>query len=241
MTDLSMMEMNMKKCSKCHKIKPFNEFNKCSRSKLGIKSDCKECHRESGRKYAIIARKKNKDILNERTKKWRVKKLKENPNFYKEQYYKSHCKSLQRAREYYYRNREKCLTECKLWRKNNHDLMIKTMRQWKKNNRERYLESHRLWMKNNSEHVKLYNMKRRANKRKVTIQDFSLQKFNDRMSIFGFKCVYCGGPFEHIDHAIPLSKGGKHCLANLRPSCKHCNLSKHDKSWKDWMKSRGNK
>lgn len=46
------------------------------------------------------------------------------------------------------------------------------------------------------------------------------------MSVFGNKCFYCGGDFEHVDHAIPLIRHGYHCLANLRPSCKLCNLRK---------------
>lgn len=56
------------------------------------------------------------------------------------------------------------------------------------------------------------------------------------MSVFGNKCAYCGGKFEHIDHVIPMIKGGYHCLANLRPACKLCNLRKGRKSYKDFIK-----
>lgn len=49
---------------------------------------------------------------------------------------------------------------------------------------------------------------------------------------------HCGGKFEHIDHVISLKRGGKHCLANLRPACTFCNLSKHDKELNSWLRSR---
>ena len=47
--------------------------------------------------------------------------------------------------------------------------------------------------------------------------------------MFGNKCWICGGPFQEIDHVIPLAKGGLHTLSNLRPSCTYCNRSKGTK------------
>lgn len=84
---------------------------------------------------------------------------------------------------------------------------------------------------------KLYKAKRRALERKATIVKFSHKDYLLRMEVFGNKCYYCDGPFEHLDHAIALSKGGYHCLANFRPSCESCNLSKSSKSYKEWIKS----
>lgn len=62
----------------------------------------------------------------------------------------------------------------------------------------------------------------------VPVLNFSIDQLRQRLSMFGFKCWMCGGPFEHMDHTKPLSKGGPHSLSNIRPSCAHCNLSKHD-------------
>ena len=49
----------------------------------------------------------------------------------------------------------------------------------------------------------------------------------------GFKCVYCGtSPREneiHIDHKIPLCKGGTNNDDNLVASCMECNLGKGSK------------
>ena len=40
---------------------------------------------------------------------------------------------------------------------------------------------------------------------------------------WGDACVYCGGPFEELDHHIPVAHGGPHTLQNARPSCTPCN------------------
>ncbi|MGW8593542.1 HNH endonuclease [Dietzia sp. NPDC055877] len=41
-------------------------------------------------------------------------------------------------------------------------------------------------------------------------------------------CWICGSVLDefHVDHVKPLSKGGWHCLSNLRPCCPSCNLRK---------------
>lgn len=49
----------------------------------------------------------------------------------------------------------------------------------------------------------------------------------------GFKCVLCGRTVEdgvklHIDHIIPVSKGGKTVPENLRTLCENCNWGKGD-------------
>ena len=66
---------------------------------------------------------------------------------------------------------------------------------------------------------------------------FTEKQLDARMSVFGYRCAYCGGPFEHVDHVKPLSKGGPHCLSNLRPACAPCNGGKADKRLCDWLKT----
>ena len=50
----------------------------------------------------------------------------------------------------------------------------------------------------------------------------------------GFRCVICGRTAEdgiklHVDHIIPVSKGGLSEPSNLRTLCSDCNLGKGDK------------
>ena len=45
-------------------------------------------------------------------------------------------------------------------------------------------------------------------------------------------CYWCGKRHQkdyHIDHYIPLSKGGSNTIENLVVACKSCNLKKHAK------------
>lgn len=49
----------------------------------------------------------------------------------------------------------------------------------------------------------------------------------------GFRCQICGrgekdGVKLHVDHIIPVSKGGKTVPKNLRTLCEDCNLGKGD-------------
>jgi len=55
----------------------------------------------------------------------------------------------------------------------------------------------------------------------------------DVMHRDGFKCQLCGasakdGTVLHVDHIIPVSKGGKTEKGNLRTLCDRCNLGKRD-------------
>jgi len=50
----------------------------------------------------------------------------------------------------------------------------------------------------------------------------------------GFRCTICGRGQEdgvklHVDHILPVSKGGKTTPSNLRTLCQDCNLGKSDK------------
>ena len=47
----------------------------------------------------------------------------------------------------------------------------------------------------------------------------------------GFRCVYCGrGDSDnvklHLDHLVPVARGGKTEIANLVAACQDCNLGK---------------
>ena len=90
--------------------------------------------------------------------------------------------------------------------------------------KEAYHEMIQIEKKRNSEAAR-----RRAERAKVTP---SL-----RYKVFSrdhFRCQICGASQEdgvtlHVDHIIPVSKGGKTEMSNLRTLCDMCNLGKGDK------------
>lgn len=51
----------------------------------------------------------------------------------------------------------------------------------------------------------------------------------------GFKCQLCGASMKdgvklHVDHIIPIAKGGKTEMSNLRTLCERCNIGKGSKT-----------
>lgn len=51
-----------------------------------------------------------------------------------------------------------------------------------------------------------------------------------------YTCAYCGASIAtspsiafHVDHIVPLSKGGSDAIGNLVTACEHCNTSKGDR------------
>lgn len=60
----------------------------------------------------------------------------------------------------------------------------------------------------------------------------------------GFFCFYCKEPLGgdyHIDHKIPIAKGGTHSLDNLVLACMPCNQEKHAKDvdeYREWRRTR---
>lgn len=75
-----------------------------------------------------------------------------------------------------------------------------------------------------------WDNKRRVLKRQMNYVPVSEYDLKMKLQYYGGKCWICRtAEHEHWDHVKPLSKGGAHILANLRPSCEACNLSKHNK------------
>ncbi|MDR7278750.1 5-methylcytosine-specific restriction endonuclease McrA [Catenuloplanes atrovinosus] len=54
-----------------------------------------------------------------------------------------------------------------------------------------------------------------------------------RRAIFardGWRCAYCRGPAQTIDHVFPRSRGGMHAWENVVAACAKCNHTKGDKT-----------
>lgn len=57
--------------------------------------------------------------------------------------------------------------------------------------------------------------------------EFTAAEKASRFELWGGRCWMCGiEAATQEDHVKPISKGGSHCLANLRPVCHSCNSSK---------------
>lgn len=126
-------------------------------------------------------------------------------------------------------------------RKKNRLELARLSREWRQANPERFREysaayraanpekvAARLarWHAANPEKVRAHRVARKGLERASTIVTFTGEQLAARLAYYGNRCWMCRGPFEHLDHVKPLSKGGSHILANFRPACERCNLSK---------------
>jgi 5-methylcytosine-specific restriction endonuclease McrA len=86
------------------------------------------------------------------------------------------------------------------------------------------------WQDANPDKVKERQHRRRARELAAPTIPFTPSQLRERLSVYDGDCWVCKTrPGTEIDHVKPLSKGGWHCLANLRPICVPCNRRKSDK------------
>lgn len=87
------------------------------------------------------------------------------------------------------------------------------------------------------ERYKALEQNRRARKRAVggTHTHEQIREQYDRQKS---KCYYCIKKIawgkHHIDHVIPLSRGGSNDISNLVIACQKCNLTKHNRLPHEW-------
>lgn len=103
-------------------------------------------------------------------------------------------------------------------------------RQDRQKNRERYLRYYQRWAEANPELAAEIKRMRRArqfsNPDSVGVSTRDLRRLLNRSGGF---CTYCGEKAAeiHIDHVVPLAKGGRHGIGNLAVACSQCNHRKH--------------
>lgn len=86
------------------------------------------------------------------------------------------------------------------------------------------------WKAANPDKIRTYNQSRRAQKRNLLVggSPVTAEGIAARFAVWGNRCWICGRAegAMHADHIKPLSRGGLHILANIRPACPPCNTSK---------------
>lgn len=97
------------------------------------------------------------------------------------------------------------------------------------------------WREKNRLLCRVYTRKYMALKRAATVNLGGIKRWIAQIkSKASVVCYYCGTRVSiddmHIDHIVPLSKGGAHSVENLCIACASCNHSKSDKPIRTWIR-----
>lgn len=113
-----------------------------------------------------------------------------------------------------------------------------TEEEWKKEYGRR---RHHIKMATDPEYVAYMRQKskrRKAQMRASVAIQVKGRQIRARFAEFGHRCAYCGADGDlHIEHVVPISKGGPHSIGNIIPACKDCNFSKRDSDAEAWYRS----
>lgn len=105
------------------------------------------------------------------------------------------------------------------------------VRCWRERNRERHRAAVRCWRERNRERVRASVQRQRAVRRKARIGEIPSNHMEQLLGFQGGCCAYCHEELieHHVDHVIPLSRGGAHSWENLVLACPACNQWKYTK------------
>jgi 5-methylcytosine-specific restriction endonuclease McrA len=220
--------MNTKICTKCHNEFPatLEYFREEKRTKIGLYSVCKHCEilynreyrkstdaREKHRISAAEWRSNNRDRVSAISKRWRSKN-RDKVKVYKLKYSSSHrIQESKRASDWYYTHNEQA---------------AKQRKKWRIDNKEKYKDYYRNKCRNRRAIIS--GAKGTHSKEEIAIK-IELQKH---------KCYYCGEIITnkyHVDHVVPVSRGGSNDIDNLVITCQFCNISKGARLLHEWKRS----
>lgn len=148
------------------------------------------------------------------------------------------------AKRYVEQNPEKVLAASRRYREANRHRIYDRQKRWQAENLEHHRnyqrEYGRRYVLENADKVRLQHANRYASKRSngggaLKISDYDWSRM---LAIYDHRCAYCGsdgyGETLHMDHVVPLARGGRHAIGNVVPACPSCNYSKNDRLVTEW-------
>jgi 5-methylcytosine-specific restriction endonuclease McrA len=127
-------------------------------------------------------------------------------------------------------------------------VMEEQRRYWKENpeakkEHDRWWAQEKWWLEYQTRpELRLYT-RQKSKRRKAQMRDsVAIQvkgrEIRARFAEFDHRCAYCGADGDlHIEHVVPISKGGPHSIGNIIPACESCNYSKRDHDIETWYRS----
>ena len=224
-----------KRCGKCKEIKAVSAFSKNAKRKDGLQERCKAC----AASYYVA----NREALSARRAAYYIEN-RERIMAKSAAYYSANREEIAAHRaQFYIKYREKIAASQAAYyiaHRAERAAYYASHRAKIRAYNVAYLDAHRdeqaartaAWKKANPDKVRANYHRRRArklgNSGTHTAQDIQRQGDSQK-----WRCWWCGkncADKYHVDHLIPLSKGGHNNPSNIVISCPRCNCSKHDKT-----------
>lgn len=234
----------VKCCFKCKATKCEADFYLRGDSSTKRTSYCKQCVTEMSRERKKrlgdwLDRGNNRERMNEK----RRMKYASNPDKFRkaavDSYYRNRVRKLEQRRKNYAENREELAAKALESHKRNYA----TTRKWRAANKDRVAKYNREFSLRHPGHHIPHRHLRRA--RKVGAHGEKLARgYRERLMVVQKSiCPYCSVDLKfvksHLDHIIPLSRGGVHAERNLQWTCRACNQKKHNKHPLDFAAEMG--
>jgi hypothetical protein len=144
------------------------------------------------------------------------------------------CKRIKDKQSYASRRAVK-IKQAQDWYQKNGKLKQRYDAEYRKKNFEKLqiskAEYARRQLAANPEKVRAYGVRARLIRRsRIASNEVFAVSQKEILSLRNQPCFYCGAKTNiHLDHVIPVSRGGRHSIGNLVPACKSCNSKKSDR------------
>lgn len=218
--------METKICTQCGRelLANLDYFRPEKRGRFGLYSQCRTCENEKRRKY-------HKEIS--------AAIAKRQKEYHKKYYIDNVEKIRARARKWHHDHLEHVHKKNRSWRKNNHERKNEINRIYAKNNREKLRQKLQRWRNTERGRIltALYARNRRATIKfseiRHTFEDIQKQYQSQKGLCWWCSCFV--GNIYHVDHIVPLSRGGSNGPENIVIACPTCNVRKNSKLPFEWI------
>ena len=138
-------------------------------------------------------------------------------------------------------NKERVFTNNKAWRIRNSEQVKALLKGWIAANPAKYAAGKKRWRNANPEIIRHCDRIKRA-KRRGVLGSHSKAQVATLYILQKAKCGNCGTSLKagyHVDHKMPIARGGTDDITNLECLCPSCNSRKHVKLPEVWARENG--
>lgn len=218
-----------KQCSRCKRWRPLDDFVKGQSFSDGLNPWCKDCRKEYHKEYGRDYRAKNSERISERLKRYyeeNRERVGEKKRLRRESE-EVRQGERERSRRNYLEHKEEYRERTYKWRHENPEKEREHKRVYRERHKEGIKKYRSCFRREHPEKDLAYGARRRMLIGAKMDNEIDIKRIYKRDRDI---CYLCGKKVKkserHLDHVIPLSRGGAHSEENLRVTHGRCNLIK---------------